>query len=158
MYIKWKLNQWLTDGLFGKPTRWPHVFNRLTNLSRTLHWLIQGRFQPENVAESAAVKDKDLLGDRVLDVGPEPPWLEVSFLLLLPPTICCGVLFCVEWMLSLLSKLLDPIVDALEIDPSTLVIWPELIVSSTDPPDAAPMAYWPWDEVSVAVEAIEYDP
>ena len=43
-------------------------------------------------------------------------------------------------------------------DPSTLVLFPEVTASKTDAPEAAPKTYWPWDEVSVAVEAIEYDP
>ena len=157
--MNWKnWDDGLTDGLLGNPTRWPHVFSRLTNLSRTLHWLIQGRFQPENEAESAAVNDSDLLGDKVLDVAPEPPWHEPSFLFipLAPP---CNVLLCWEFILSLLKTLLDPIVDALDIDPSILVLlpWPPMVeaMSNTEPPDAAPKLYNPCEDVSVAVEAIE---
>ena len=54
----------ITDGLFGRPTRWPQVLRRTTNRSRTDDWLIQGRFHPEKADESALVKDKDLFGDK----------------------------------------------------------------------------------------------
>lgn len=46
----------LTDGLFGKPTRWPHVVNRLTRHSRTRPCDIQGRFQPLSCTASAGDK------------------------------------------------------------------------------------------------------
>ena len=50
-------------------------------------------------------------------------------------------------------------VDALEIGPSKFDSSPELDVSSTELPGAIdPATYCPWDEVSVAVDAIEYDP
>lgn len=42
-----------TDGLFGKPTRCPHVVNKLTKHSRTRDWDNQGRFHPVNDAVSA---------------------------------------------------------------------------------------------------------
>ena len=54
----------ITDGLLGRPTRWPQVLRRTTNRSRTDDWLIQGRFHPEKADESALVKDKDLFGDK----------------------------------------------------------------------------------------------
>ena len=60
-----KMEKWIiTDGLLGRPTRWPQVLSRTTNRSRTDDWLIQGRFHPEKAEESALVKDKDLLGDK----------------------------------------------------------------------------------------------
>lgn len=43
----------LTDGLFGSPTRWPHVVSRLTRHSRTRLCDIHGRFQPLSCTVSA---------------------------------------------------------------------------------------------------------
>ena len=54
---------WITDGLLGRPTRWPQVLSKTTKRSRTDDWLIQGRFHPDKAEESALVRDKDLLGD-----------------------------------------------------------------------------------------------
>lgn len=46
----------LTDGLFGKPTRWPHVVNKLTKHSRTRDCDSHGLFHPLNGAVSAGDK------------------------------------------------------------------------------------------------------
>lgn len=62
-YRKLILLQTLTDGLLGKPTRWPHVVNRLTRHSRTRDWDIHGRFHPLNGAVSAGDKLALRLGE-----------------------------------------------------------------------------------------------
>lgn len=46
----------LTDGLFGSPTRCPHVVSKLTRHSRTRPWDIQGLFHPLSGAVSAGDK------------------------------------------------------------------------------------------------------
>lgn len=46
----------LTDGLLGKPTRWPHVVSKLTRHSRTRPCDIHGRFQPLSCTASAGDK------------------------------------------------------------------------------------------------------
>lgn len=66
----------LTEGLFGNPTRCPHVLSRFTNRSLTTDWLIQGRFHPENEVESAAVKDSDRFGDKFEAEEASPPVVE----------------------------------------------------------------------------------
>lgn len=53
----------LTEGLFGRPTRWPHVVSKLTRHSRTRDCDIQGRFQPLKGAVSAGDKLVLLLGE-----------------------------------------------------------------------------------------------
>lgn len=66
---KFKIEK-LTDGLFGNPTRWPHVVSKFTKHSRTRPCDIHGRFHPLNVAASAG----DKLALRLGEFG--VPWLK----------------------------------------------------------------------------------
>lgn len=84
----------LTDGLFGRPTFWPHVVDKLTKHSRTRDWQRPGRFQPLNGAVSAG----DRLALRRGEFG-------------VPITLCDK---CTVWLLLLLMRFkfcTDPVSD-----------------------------------------------